>query len=70
MNQNDENYIIMNKFTVHEIGKDRKEKKNLTSLLPYNDNFTMYEYVSNVSMPSVSFLLNDGISNLSKLCEK
>ena len=58
----------MNKFTVHEIGKDRK-KKNLTSLLPYNDNFTMYEYVSNVSIPSVPFLLNDGISNLSKLCE-
>ena len=47
-----------------------KKKINLTSLLPYNDNFTMYEYVSNVSMPSVSFLLNDGISNLSKLCEK
>ena len=31
------------------------KKMDITSLLPNNDDFTMHESISNVSMPSVSF---------------
>ena len=69
MNQDSESYI-KNKAAekLLRIKSERIEikKMDLAPLLLNNNNFAMHEYVSYVSMPSVSFLLNDGISNLTK----
>ena len=37
------------------------KKVDINQLLPNNDNFTMHESVSNLSMLSMSFLLNNDI---------
>jgi len=73
LNHDDDNYI-KNEAAANLLcmKSERIEKKrlDLTSLLPSNDNFTMHESASNVFMPSASFLLDDGTSNLTKPYEK
>ena len=58
MNQDDENYIkneSVENLLCMKSERIEMKKMNITSLLPNNDDFTMHESVSNVSMPSVPF---------------
>ena len=55
---------------MHKSKRIEVKKMNITPLLTNTNNFTMYESVSNVSMPSMFFLLNEGVSNLTKPHEK
>ena len=59
MSQDDENYIrnetAENLLCIKSEWIEMK-KMDLAPLLPNNDNFTMHASVSNVSIPSVSFI--------------
>ena len=59
MNQDDENYVkneTAENLMCIKSERIEMKKMDLVPLLPNNNNLTMHAYISNTSIPSVSFI--------------